>query len=95
MNEQQLEQLLRDEIRRRRHEDDEHLRDLGADLTADLPSWALRRRIAGTLLSVGLLIAIPLAYSALLPDVDGQPFVACNLHGEEEAVLLCANKLLT
>ena len=95
MNEQQLEQLLRDETRRRRHEDDEHLRDLGADLTSDLPSWALRRRIAGTLLSVGLLIAIPMAYSALLPDVDGQSFVACNLHGEEEAVLLCANKLLT
>ena len=93
MNEQQLEQLLRAETSRRHSEDDEHLRQLAADLNADLPSWALRRHIAGSLLAVAILVAVPMAYSALLPDAT--PLVACNLNGQEEAVLQCANNLLT
>ncbi len=95
MNEQQLEQLLRDETRRRHIDDVEHLHSLGADLTADLQPWALRRQIAGTLLSVALLIAVPMIYSALLPHSGTDSMVACNLDGQEEAVIQCANKLLT
>ena len=95
MNEQQIEQLLRDETRRRRFEDEEHLRQLSSTLTSDLSSWVLRRRIAGTALSVALLIAIPMAYSRLLPATGDEPMVACNLHGQEEAVIQCANNLLS
>ena len=68
---------------------------IGIAWSDDLQSWALRRRIAGTLLSVALLIAVPMIYSALLPHSGTDSMVACNLDGQEEAVIQCANKLLT
>ena len=42
-----------------------------------------------------LLIAVPMIYSALLPHSGTDSMVACNLDGQEEAVIQCANKLLT
>lgn len=95
MNEQQIEQLLAREAARRRADDSAHLSHLGADLTADLPSWARRRRILSTLLAAALLLGISAAYSALLPDRRAEGLVACNLKGQEEAVMHCANNLLT
>lgn len=95
MNEQQIEQLLAREAARRRADDSAHLSRLGADLTADLPSWARRRRILSTLLAAVLLLGVSAAYSALLPDRQTEGLVACNLKGQEEAVMHCANNLLT
>ena len=51
MNEQQIEQLIEHEAALRRRDDSEHLARLAADLTADLPTWARRRRILSTLLA--------------------------------------------
>lgn len=95
MNEQQLERLLRNETDRRQREDDEHLRALAADLNADLPSWILRRRIIGSLVAITLLVVIPMGYSAILPSAGDSSLVACNLQGQEEAVIQCAHNLLT
>jgi hypothetical protein len=95
MNEQQIEQLIEHEAAMRRRDDSEHLARLAADLTADLPTWARRRRILSTLLAATLLFGVSAAYSALLPDRQLEGLVACNLAGQEEAVMNCANKLLT
>lgn len=95
MNAQQIEQLLEREAAQRRHDDSAHLASLSASLTADLPSWARRRRVAGTLLALTLLVGLPAAYGTLLPGRQQATLVACNLDGQEEAVLHCANNILT
>lgn len=95
MNEQQIENLIRFETALRHRQDSDHLAALAADLTADLPSWALRRRIVGSLLAVVLVVGVPLAYGALLASTGSEPLVACNLSGQEEAVVQCANTILT
>lgn len=95
MNEQQIEQLIEHEAALRRRADSEHVALLAADLTADLPSWARRRRILSTLLAAALLVGITVAYDALLPQRSMEGLVACNFAGQEEAVMLCADKLLT
>ena len=95
MNEQQIEQLLAREAARRRADDSEHLARLGADLTANLSAWARRRRILSTLLAAVLLLGVTYAYGALLPDRQDESLVACNLKGQEDAVMHCAHNLLT
>ncbi|MBR1549424.1 MAG: hypothetical protein IJ634_02180 [Bacteroidales bacterium] len=95
MNEHQIEQLIEHEAARRRAADNEHLTLLATDLTADLPSWARRRRILASLLAAVLLLGVTATYNALLPHRQMEGLVACNLDGQEEAVLLCADKLLT
>lgn len=95
MNEQQIEQLLAREAARRRADDSEHLARLGAGLTADLTAWARRRRILSMLLAAALLVVFSTTYNAVLPVRQLEGLVACNLAGQEEAVLLCADKLLT
>ena len=87
MDNQQIEQLIDREAARRSAADREHLERLGSELTADLGAWAFRRRLVGSLLALVLLVGLPMAYHALL--------VACNLDGQEEAVLHCANIILT
>lgn len=95
MNEQQIEQLIEREAAQRRRDDSEHLALLAADLTADLPAWARRRRIASMLLAATTLVVFTTAYHVVLPERQLEGLVACNLAGQEEAVLHCANKLLT
>ena len=46
-------------------------------------------------LAAALLLGVSAAYSALLPDRQTEGLVACNLKGQEEAVMHCANNLLT
>jgi hypothetical protein len=95
MDNQQIEQLIDREAARRSAADREHLERLSSELTADLGAWAFRRRLVGSLLALVLLVGLPMAYHVLLPSRHDALLVACNLDGQEEAVLHCANIILT
>ncbi|MBR1766394.1 MAG: hypothetical protein IJ745_05065 [Bacteroidales bacterium] len=95
MNEQQIEQLIAERRCILQREDDEHLRHLADGLGDGLPGWILRRRIAASACSMALVVALTMAYSAILPSRASTPPVACNLAGQEQAIVDCATNLLT
>lgn len=94
MTDNDIEQLIASEATLRRGADQRHLESLTDELNADLGPWCARRRRIMAIVAIGLLVALPITYSLLLPDSHG-PQVVCNMAGGDEAVMTCAKQILT
>ena len=94
MTEEEINRMIDSEALMRRSEDDRHLEGLMSEMTAGLQPWCARRRRIHTLLAVGILVAVPTFYGLLLPTAATAQ-VVCNEAGGNEAVLSCAEQILT
>jgi len=86
MKEQDIEQLLAAEQRRRQAADRDHLRQLAQEQGADLGRWCAHRRMVVRTVALVLLVAVPAVYAALLPQRDPAS-VLCNQRGDELLVI--------
>mgnify|MGYP006873004172 FL=1 len=105
MNNDNIIRMLDDERQRRQQADEAHLQSLGQKMSGNGGRWFRRRQTGAIILSTLAVILIPTVYATMPKtvgmadyrdtNVSGYRTVCCNRPADAEAVVQCANLLLS
>lgn len=94
MNEKELNLMLSGEAARRQRQTALHMQRLADELDEGYGAWHERYMRLSRVAAMVVLLAVPSVYAMLLPQRDPVA-VCCNQRGGDEAVVRCAEILIT